>query len=129
MGHFGHPAAYYGWRGAYWGPGVGVYVGPGFGYWGPWAYGWGPGFGFPYPYAYPYAAGYPLASVPLVINATPIPQTYIQQEAAAEATTQPAAPRGNYWYYCTQPAGYYPYVQNCSQPWITVTPQNPANPQ
>ena len=128
-GYYGHPGAHHGWRGAYWGPRVGVYAGPVWGFWGPWAYGWGPGFGFLYPYAYPYAAGYPLASVPLIINATPIPQTYIQQEPVAEAATQPAAPGGNYWYYCTQPAGYYPYVQNCSQPWITVTPQNPANPQ
>ena len=25
-----------------------------------------------------------------------------------------------YWYYCTSPAGYYPYVNQCSVPWQTV---------
>jgi len=38
-----------------------------------------------------------------------------------------AAPRAapqqpGYWYYCTEPAGYYPYVQECSRPWIAVQP-------
>lgn len=129
-GYHGHPVAHHqGWRGAYWGPRVGVYVGPGLGYRGPWAYGWGPGFGFPYPYAYPYAAGYPVASVPLVIDATPVTQTYVQQQPVAEAAIQPAAPVTNFWFYCTQPAGYFPYVQSCTQPWITVSPPNPANSQ
>jgi hypothetical protein len=128
VGHYGYPIAPYGWRGGYWGPRVGVYVGPGFSYWGPWGSGWGLGYGFPYTYAYPYPAGYPLASFPVVINATPITQTYIQKEPIAEATIQPA-PSGNYWYYCTEPAGYFPYVQNCSQPWITVTPPSSVTPQ
>jgi hypothetical protein len=126
VGYFGYPVAHYGWPGSYWGPRIGVYVGPGMGYWNPWAYGWGPGYGFPY--TYPYPAGYPLASFPVVINATPITQTYIQKEPAAEAAMQPAQ-SGNYWYYCTQPAGYFPYVQSCSQPWISVTPQTPAQTQ
>ena len=25
-----------------------------------------------------------------------------------------------YWYYCSNPAGYYPYVSQCSLPWQTV---------
>jgi hypothetical protein len=29
-----------------------------------------------------------------------------------------------YWYYCTDPAGYFPYVQTCSRPWIPVLPQS-----
>ena len=38
----------------------------------------------------------------------------------------PAAPASNYWYYCTDPAGYYPYVGSCNQAWIPVVPQPTA---
>ncbi len=31
-----------------------------------------------------------------------------------------------YWYYCSNPPGYYPYVQQCPSPWQTVVP--PATP-
>jgi hypothetical protein len=127
-GYHGHPVGRLGWHGGYRGPGIGVYYGPGWGYWGASNYAWRWGYGFPYAYAYPYPVGYPLASIPLVINTTPITQTYIQQEPIAEAAIGPA-PTGNYWYYCTQPAGYFPYVQNCSQPWMKVIPQSPVNPQ
>jgi hypothetical protein len=51
------------------------------------------------------------------------PTVYVEprQEAAAPAT--------HYWYYCTDPAGYYPYVQNCSKAWMTVVPpRTPAGP-
>ena len=117
-GHYGHSAKHHGWHGGYRGPSIGVYYGPGFGY------------GFPYAYGvpYPYAAGYPFAYAPVVIRSTPVAQTYIQQETVAEAAVQ-AAPTVNYWYYCTQPAGYFPYVQHCNQPWMKVIPQNPVNPQ
>lgn len=32
------------------------------------------------------------------------------------------APTPGYWYYCTNPAGYYPYVQACTVPWQAVAP-------
>ena len=41
---------------------------------------------------------------------------------AAPASPQ-AVPANQYWYYCTDPAGYYPYVQNCSKAWMQVVPQ------
>ncbi|HKW53981.1 MAG TPA: hypothetical protein VJO12_09830 [Stellaceae bacterium] len=28
-----------------------------------------------------------------------------------------------YWYYCDNPAGYYPYVPSCPTPWRPVAPQ------
>lgn len=92
----------------YWGPGITI-AAPGF--WGPWPYAWGGGYAVPYalPYAVPYAAPYSVA--PVVVNAAP---------AAA-------APDTGYWYYCTQPAGYFPYVQNCSQAWMKVLPQVPGD--
>ncbi len=27
-----------------------------------------------------------------------------------------------YWYYCPDPPGYYPYVQQCPSAWLTVVP-------
>lgn len=110
-GHYGghYDRGYYGGRyrgwGGYWGPGIGIYYGGlGFGY----------GLGYPYPYA------------PLVINAEPLPQVLIQQDPLIGAETLIERPT-NYWYYCTQPPGYFPYVQNCSQAWMKVVPQIPAN--
>ncbi|NJD34379.1 MAG: hypothetical protein FIA96_06025 [Betaproteobacteria bacterium] len=129
-GYHGHPAWRSGRHGGHWGPSVGIYYGAGFGYWGPWNYGWGLGYAvpYPYPYAYPYSTAYPLAYAPVVINSTPIEQTYIQRDPVPEAAVQ-AAPTVNYWYYCTQPAGYFPYVQNCNQAWIKVVPPNSVNQQ
>jgi len=46
---------------------------------------------------------------------------YVAPQAAAAAP----APAAAYWYYCTSPAGYYPYVQSCNQAWIPVVPQAP----
>jgi hypothetical protein len=61
----------------------------------------------------PYAVPYPVPQV--------VPQVVVQQPVA------PEAPAASYWYYCTQPAGYYPYVQNCGQPWMRVVPQVPGS--
>ena len=33
-----------------------------------------------------------------------------------------------YWYYCQDPAGYYPHVTQCSGPWQPVPAQPPAPP-
>jgi hypothetical protein len=97
---------YPGWRGGYWGPRAGVYVGAP-AYWAGWPYAWGAAYAVPY------------AVAPWVVNATPAPQVIVQPA--------PAAPADSYWYYCTQPAGYFPYVQNCSQPWMKVVPQVPGS--
>lgn len=95
-----HPA----WHGHFRGyPEVGtrVFIGSGF-WWGePWW--WGP--------AYPYYAAPPM----LVPEAPP---AYIEQE--------PPAQQPYYWYYCPNPAGYYPYVKECPLGWMTVVP--PVNP-
>ena len=34
---------------------------------------------------------------------------------------------GYYWYYCNNPAGYYPYVKSCRGPWRAVTPTPDAS--
>jgi hypothetical protein len=53
----------------------------------------GPGY-YPYDYSYPYAYSYP----------------YESQDSGA-----------NYWY-CPNPAGYYPDVQTCPSGWLQVVP-------
>ena len=104
-----------GWHhsGGHGGSHFGVFVGfPAF-YWGgyyPYSY-------YPY-YGYPYY-GYP-AYYPAPVYADPGPTTYIEQDD--DGVTQAPAPGGSYSYYCTDPAGYYPQVQNCAKGWLRVVP-------
>ncbi len=93
--------------------GTSIFVGPGF--WGP---GWyGPAYPYyPYPYySYPYYGG-----PPAVVQQDP--QVYIQQP-------EPQAQQPNYWYYCQNPQGYYPQVQQCPGGWMTVVPPTTAPPR
>ncbi|MGD0885028.1 MAG: hypothetical protein ABSA46_09190 [Thermodesulfovibrionales bacterium] len=84
----------------------GVWVGPGWG-WGPW---WGPAY---YPYGYgPY---YPYSVVAR-------PQVYVQ-------STQQPEEQHHYWYFCTDPQGYYPYITQCPKGWLKVIPSSAAPDQ
>lgn len=77
---------------------------------------WSP-YWYPYPYAYPpyyYYPPYYSYSPPVVV--TPPATTYVQPEQP-----QPQS----YWYYCSSPKGYYPYVKECPQGWMKVVPQQP----
>ncbi len=62
-----------------------------------------PGY-YPYPY-YPYPYYQP---APMVV----------QQSAPVYQQSQP-----QYWYWCDDPKGYYPYVQECPSNWKQVVPQ------
>ena len=105
-----------GWNAGYWGPRGGwAYGGPG--YWGAWPYAAAVGFGLG-----AYAVGYPYVTGPLVVNTVVAPPVYVEQDPAPVAP----APVASYWYYCPQPAGYFPYVKDCSQPWLKVVPQAPG---
>lgn len=76
---------------------------------------WGPGWwGAPYPYPYPY-----YSSPPVVIRQEP--QEYIQ-------APQPQAQQQQYWYFCPDPQGYYPYVKSCPKGWMKVVPTTPTPP-
>ena len=78
----------------------------------------GPGFIGPrlgvsiWPYWDPYWAPYwaPYDTPPVVV--APSPRVYVQ----------PAPPT---WYYCENPQGYYPYVQQCPGGWRPVAPTPP----
>jgi hypothetical protein len=79
---------------------------------------WGPyGYGFAAPALYPY--GY--AGYPTVVLSEGV--TYVQQPQAETAPPPPTRQATSFWYYCTEPAGYFPYVQQCSRPWVAVLPQ------
>lgn len=69
-----------------------------------------PGYGYGYGYNYPY---YP----PTVITVPVTPPTYIQQAPPVVQQNQAA-----YWHYCSNPQGYYPYVQECPGGWQLVEP-------
>ena len=110
-GYHGGGGGWHGGGGGWgWHGGGGVIVGPGF--WGPWWYGGG----YPY-YPYPYYSDPYYAAPPVAVQQDP--SVYIQQ-----SQSQPQQP--NYWYYCQDPQGYYPYVQQCSRGWMTVVPQPPS---
>jgi len=79
----------------------GVYVGPGW-------------WGSPYPYYYPYYPyySYPYYEPPVVIER----QTPVYVQPNKQQAEQ------NYWYYCTKPKGYYPYIKKCPGGWMKVVP-------
>jgi hypothetical protein len=79
------------------------------------------------PVWYFYAAPvYPYPTVvPEVEVAAPVvvaPPAYAPPPAAAAVP-----PPAQAWYYCDNPAGYYPYVQSCGGPWRPVGPP-PSGP-
>jgi hypothetical protein len=107
--HGGYRGGYYYGHGGYYGrayPGVGfgLYLGgPGW---------WGPGYYYPPPYyAYP----------PAVVTVPASPPVYVERGDPQAAP----APEQNWWYYCANPAGYYPYVKQCPGGWQRVAPQPP----
>lgn len=105
----------------YYGPGY--YGGYGYGGYGFGRYGFG-GYGYGYPsYYFPPAYAYPPT---VIVPATP--PVYIEQQAQQQPaqSAQPTQPRANYWYYCKDPDGYYPYVRECPGGWLQVAPQPPG---
>lgn len=96
--------------GGYYNPGFwGGYYNPGFfgpGFYGYRAYGYADPFFRPY-YAYP-----PAVAVPSQ------PPVYIQQQKPTATQS-----KTNYWHYCRDPEGYYPYIKECPGGWLQVVPQ------
>ncbi|HEX6945250.1 MAG TPA: hypothetical protein VF196_03585, partial [Casimicrobiaceae bacterium] len=103
----------WGYRPGYWGG----YYAPSVGfYWGAPYWGWGATWGWPYyGYAYPYAYAYPY-TVPSTAWSLP---EYVEQPNVLAAPAPADA-----WFYCTDPAGYYPYVTACNRPWMSVAPSD-----
>lgn len=59
---------------------------------------------------------------PAVVTVPVTPPVYIQQ---APPVIQQYPP--GYWYYCNNPEGYYPYIQQCPNGWQQVEPTPPTS--
>lgn len=92
---------------------IGIYLGPGFGFYGYYGrpYYYPRYFGYRYYPYYPYYY-YPYYYVPVA------PPVYIERGNPSNPPVDPT----QYWYYCDDPAGYYPYVQDCPGGWQPVEP-------
>lgn len=63
---------------------------------------------------------------PEVIAAIPPPVVYYAEQNPDVQRSAAPLPSG-WWYYCPNPpAGYYPSVPSCSQPWQPVQPLSPS---
>lgn len=55
------------------------------------------------------------------------PAVLYRDESAGYPPPAPASvyanPTNQWWYHCAQPAGYYPYVQQCPAGWTRVSPR------
>lgn len=79
----------------------------------PWAWG-----GNPWVWAGGPWWGGAVVSNPVFVSA---PTVFVEGPQPADPAVVPPV----LWYYCTNPAGYFPYVQNCSEPWVKVVPPAP----
>ena len=82
------------------------------------AFWWGPAY---YPYYYPYPYSYYDPSAVYIDNDPPV---YVERDTGAGVQRE-----GEYSYYCTDPAGYYPQVPNCNKAWLKVVPDGSATPR
>ncbi len=87
------------WGGGHWHSGISLNIGAPF-YW---------------PY-YAYAPVY----YPQPVYVAPAPQVVYVEQAQAPIAPPPVQ---QYWYYCANPQGYYPNVQQCPAGWQKVLPQ------
>lgn len=65
------------------------------------------------------------------------PPAYYYPPAVAVPTSPPAyiergedesaPPREAYWYHCSKPEGYYPYIKECPGGWQRVAPKPPPS--
>ena len=78
---------------------------------------WGPRYYYPPPYYYPY-------QYPPVVVVPQSPPVYIER---GDAPAAPEPESSNWWYYCSNPSGYYPYVKQCPGGWQRVAPQPPPS--
>jgi len=86
------------------------------------AYWWGAAY-YSAPRAYAYAPYPPYGAATVVVQ--PDPVVYVERAPAAPTR---ANDPGALWFYCTDPAGYYPYVERCRQRWVSVDPASVTTP-
>ncbi len=74
-------------------------------------------FGYRDPFFYP-----PYCAYPPTVMLPSAPSVYIEQQE----TATPTQPQIQYWYFCQNPEGYYPYVKECPDGWLQVVPHPSA---
>jgi hypothetical protein len=52
----------------------------------------------------------------------PAPPVVVQQPPVYEQPAPPPQAQTYYWYYCQNPQGYYPYIEQCPNGWMQVVP-------
>ena len=86
-------------------------------------------FGFPvwpYPayssyYPSPYEPYYPYpSSQTVIVQSAPAPTQYIEKDNSGADNSSNKTDQ--FWYYCRDPKGYYPYVEKCNTEWQKVIP-------
>jgi hypothetical protein len=98
------------------------HFGIGFHFGAPFGYRYYPYYRYPAYSFHPYHPYYPYP--PAVITVPSQPPVYIEKELDRSSSGRP----GGYWYYCTDPPGYYPYVKECGEEWQPVPAQPPTKP-
>jgi hypothetical protein len=87
-------------------------------------------FGWPGYYAYP--AYYPAYVYPSYVYPSYVYPSYAYPYYPPVTVVQQVPPPGpapiQYWYYCDNPKGYYPYVQSCGRAWQPVPATPPGAP-
>jgi hypothetical protein len=60
----------------------------------------------------------------------PYPDPYVPPVVIQSPPVVQAQPQAQTWYYCDDPAGYYPYVPECRTEWkaVPATPPPPSPP-
>jgi hypothetical protein len=109
------PAAADHWHHGYWHGGY-----PGYWHTGYWHHGW---YGGRFGWWWVTGGGWYWYDAPVYPYPGVVSEVYVTPPA--NAVPPPAAPAPQMWYYCDNPAGYYPYVQTCSQPFRPVVPTQP----
>lgn len=88
----------------------------------------GPGWWGPSPYYYVPRPYYYYEPRTVIIERQAPVYVERQPEVVSQAPSAPAQAAPTIWYYCTEPAGYYPHVQTCNAPWVHVDPRTVAPP-
>ena len=95
----------------FWSVGVGL---PVYYYGSPWYSGWGGGWYAPYPV---YGGWYDWN-----------PPVIVEQQPVVVQSLPPGPAPQSFWYFCRNPAGYYPYVSVCPGGWTAVPATAPPPP-
>ena len=114
-------SANYGWAlgAGMLGYGIGSYFGSRNSYFG----GYGAGYGYAPAYGFGPAVSPTVVVAPVVAAPVAPPPVYVQRQDVITAQPQPQPQASNYWHYCRNPEGYYPYVKSCPEGWMLVVPQ------